>query len=437
MLTSGPVGCTMFWFAVPMILGNLLQQLYNVTDTLIVGQFLGTKALAAVGTAYALMVFLNSMQLGLCMGSGIVFSVHYGARDFRQLREGIWVSLISIGIFTLLLNISVFVLLDSIMAFLSVPSDIYGMMRDYLWVIFWGISFTFLYNYVASLLRAVGNSVVPLVFLAISVFLNIVLDLLFVVKYEWGITGAAWATVVSQGISAIGLGVYAWFRFQELRCTRRDCRFRWHVVKEITSYSFLTALQQSVMNFGILLVQGLVNSFGVIVMAAYTAAVKIDTLAYMPAQDFGNAFSTFVAQNYGAGNYDRIRKGIRSAVGMTFVFCLFISILVFVFARHLMLVFVPEEEIEVLAVGMEYLRIEGACYCGIGLLFLLYGYYRAIGKPGMSVVLTIVSLGLRVLLAYLLAAVPCIGVKGIWWAIPAGWLVADCIGLFFYRRLKN
>ena len=209
------------------------------------------------------------------------------------------------------------------------------------------------------------------------------------------------------------------------------------ILREIFQYAFLTCIQQSVMNFGILLVQGLVNSFGTTVMAAFAAAVKIDAFAYMPVQDFGNAFSTFAAQNFGAKKEDRIRRGIRSAIGVTVVFCLIVSALVFVFARQLMLIFVQPQETEILAVGAQYLRIEGAFYCGIGCLFLLYGFYRAVRRPGISVVLTVLSLGTRVVLSYLLASIPAIGVVGIWWSIPIGWLLADLAGLLYYKKFKK
>ena len=401
-LVTGNITWGMLWFAVPMILGNLLQQFYNIADTLIVGRFLGAKALAAVGSAYTLMIFLTSVLLGLCMGSGVVFSLQYGARDHEALKRSIFVSLVLIGVITLLLNIAVFVWIDPILRLLQVPAEVYILMRDYLWIIFGGIGFTFLYNYYASLLRAVGNSVLPLVFLAVAVVLNIVLDLVFILSFGWGVRGAALATV-----------------------------------KEIATYSSLTCAQQSVMNFGILMVQGLINSFGTAVMAGFAAAVKIDSFAYMPVQDFGNAFSTFIAQNFGAGKHERIRKGIRVAVRVTLIFCLIISVLVFVLARPLMLIFIPAHETEIISIGVEYLRIEGAFYCGIGWLFLLYGFYRAVRKPGMSVVLTVISLGVRVALAYTLAAIPGIGVWGIWWSIPIGWFLADIFGWCYYRMKQR
>ena len=380
-LTRGPITATMLLFALPMMLGNLLQQCYNVADTLIVGRFLGASALAAVGSSYTLMTFLTSILLGLCMGSGAVFSICHGAGDKDRLQRS-------------------------------------------------------LYNYFASLLRAVGNSLVPLLFLAVCALLNIALDLVFVLVFHWGVAGAAGATVLSQYVSGLGIGLYTWVRCPQFRPDRSSFRIRMEQLREIAQFSFLTSLQQSVMNFGILMVQGLINSFGTTVMAAFAAAVKIDSFAYMPVQDFGNAFSTFVAQNYGARKAGRIRSGIRSAVAAALLFCVVISAAVCLFARPLMLLFVQPEEVEILAIGVQYLRVEGAFYCGIGCLFLLYGLYRAVGRPGMSLVLTVISLGTRVLLAYTLSAIPAVGVLGIWWSVPIGWLLADLAGFLYYRRRR-
>ena len=436
-LTTGSIALGLLWFAVPMILGNLLQQFYNIADALIVGQFLGAKALAAVGSAYTLMVFLTSVLLGLCMGSGAIFSLQYGAGDREALKRSTFVSLVLIGFVTLVLNVSVFVWIDPILRLLHVPENVYPLMRDYLWVIFWGIGFTFIYNFYAALLRAIGNAVTPLYFLAISVVLNIGLDLFFILLLDWGIKGAAIATIIAQGVSALGIMGYTYAKCPELRLHRNDLHFDRHCLKEITSFSTLTCIQQSVMNLGILMVQGLVNSFGSMVMAAFAAAIKIDSFAYMPVQEFGNAFSTFIAQNFGAKKYERIRKGVKSALITTIVFSLFISVLVFLFAKPFMLIFVAPHETEILNVGIGYLRIEGVFYCGIGILFLLYGYYRAIRMPEMSVILTIASLGTRVALSYWLAAIPSIGVTGIWWSIPIGWFIADMIGIIYYKYRKK
>ena len=399
-LTQGPVMKTMLRFAVPMILGNLLQQCYNVADTLIVGRFLGPDALAAVGSSFTLMTFLTSILLGLCMGSGAVFSIRFGQRDERGLKEAVFASFVLVAAVTAVLNALAFAGTNLIIRFLQ--------------------------------LRAVGNSVAPLAFLAVSAVLNIVLDLWFVLGLARGVAGAAEATVISQYVSGVGLAAYTWLRCPGLRLQRVHCRLRLACLREIAGFSFLTCVQQSVMNLGILMVQGLVNSFGPTVMAAFAAAVKIDAFAYTPAQDFGNAFSTFIAQNYGAGRQARIRAGVKGAVLASFVFCSAVSAAVWVLAKPLMMLFVSEGETAILAEGVRYLHIEGAFYCGIGCLSLLYGLYRAVGRPGMSVVLTVISLGTRVALAYVLSAVPAFGVTGIWWAVPIGWALADAVGLAYY-----
>lgn len=440
-LTQGPIMKSMLRFAVPMILGNLLQQCYNIADTLIVGRYLGPVALAAVGSAFTLMTFLTSILLGLCMGSGAFFSIRFGQKDDDGLKEGMFTSFAFIAGLTLLLNMITFILLDRIQVFLRVPENVWVLMQEYLGIIFCGITATFLYNYFASLLRSIGNSVIPLAFLAISAMLNIVLDLWFVIGLDLGVTGAAAATVLSQYISGIGILLYTWIGCKELRVKRKHCKIRWLCVREIAGFSVLTCVQQSVMNFGILMVQGLVNSFGPQVMAAFAAAVKIDAFAYMPVQDFGNAFSTFIAQNYGAAKEKRIQDGLKGAFLTALIFCLIISVGVWVLARPLMLLFVDVTETAIIAEGIRYLRIEGTFYCGIGCLFLLYGLYRAIGRPGMSVVLTVISLGTRVGLAYTLSTIPALGVTGIWWSVPIGWIIADAVGLTYYilyvRRRKR
>ena len=436
-LTRGPVLKSLLWFAIPMILGDLLQQCYNVADTLIVGRFLGADALAAVGSAFSLMTFLTSILLGLSMGSGVVFSIRYGQGDIQGLKERIYASFLLLAGVTVVLNVLVFAGTDWIIWFMKVPDEIQGYMKDYLVVIFAGLAGIFLYNYFASLLRALGNSKVPLLFLAVSAILNIFLDLWFVLGLKRGVAGAAEATVISQYVSGIGIAVYAFLKFPLIRPQGEKIRIRLSCMKEIISFSALTCIQQSVMNLGILIVQGRVNSFGPAVMAAFAAAVKIDAFAYMPVQDFGNAVSTFIAQNYGAGQEERIRKGLKYSILTSMAFCLFITTGIWLLARPLMLLFVDAGETAIIAEGVRYLHIEGTFYCGIGCLFLLYGLYRAVGKPGMSVVLTIISLGTRVVLAYALSAIPEIGVVGIWWSVPIGWFLADLTGLAYYWKKRH
>lgn len=436
-LTKGSVTKAMLLFAGPLMLGNMLQQLYNIVDTLIVGRCLGADALASVGSSFTLISFLTSMILGLCMGSGALFSILFGAGKEEQLKRCLFLSFLLIGTCMIILNAAVLYYAAPILHILQVPEDIFTETEQYVRIIFYGLGFTFLYNYFACVMRAIGNSVMPLVFLAVSTALNIGLDLLFILVFGIGVAGAAWATILSQAVSAVCIMLYCLFQVPVCRLRRSHMQFERNAFKEIAQYSFSTCIQQSIMNFGILMIQGLVNSFGVTVMAAFAAAVKIDAFAYMPVQDFGNAFSTFIAQNFGAGQKERIRQGIRSAVCTAVVFCIIISFAVTVFAKQLLCIFIDASNTQVIAIGVEYLRIEGFCYVGIGCLFLLYGLYRGIGKPEMSIVLTVISLGTRVLLAYALSPIPSIGLTGIWSAIPIGWILADMTGLCYYIFLDK
>ena len=435
--TEGNITRKLLLFSVPLIIGNMLQQLYNIADTAIVGRYLGEQALAAVGTAYSLMTFLTSVFIGLCMGSGAYFSMLYGKRDMERLKTSVFVAFVTIGLLTLAVNIFVFLAMNPIMRFLRIPENVWQDFKAYISVILLGMMAVFLYNFFANLLRALGNSVVPLIFLGISSVLNVALDICFILVLKQGVAGAAVATVISQYFSAAGMVLYYLKCCRKLRPGRRQMHFDRDILREISSLSVLTCAQQSIMNFGILMVQGLVNSFGTTVMAAFTTAVKIDAFAYAPVQDFGNAFSTFVAQNHGAEKKERIGRGIRSAGTLAVVFCVCISVVVFAGAPKLMELFISPDETEVIRIGVEYLRIEGACYVGIGILFLLYGLYRGINRPAISVVLTVISLGTRVVLAYVLAAVPFIGVTGIWLAIPIGWLLADVTGIVYWFLQKE
>lgn len=433
-LTEGPIFQRLVRFSLPMIGGNLLQQVYNLVDTLIVGQYLGAQALAAVGSAYTLMVFLTSILIGLCMGSGAFFSSDVGAAETEQLHEDVVLSFwfllaVCAGMYAV-----VYPGMHGILRLLQTPAELMAITREYVQVVFVGLGFVFLYNFFAYLLRSLGNTTVPLVFLAISAGANVVLDLWFVVGRNMGVAGAAWATVIAQGLSGVGLGLYALAAVPALKGSWR-CRSR-RRLGQIVANDVATGIQQSVMNFGILMIQGLVNSFGPAVMASFAAAVKIDTLAYLPAQEFGNAYSLFVSQNFGAKKPERIRSGTRIAFLASAGVCAGISCCIVCFARPLMELFIAPEETAIIAEGVRYLRLEGAMYAGIGVLFLWYGYFRGIGRPRISLVLTVISLGTRVALAYALAPRTALGVTAIWLAIPIGWLLADGAGLLFYRRCR-
>lgn len=434
-LTRGPIRRGLIRFSLPLIAGNLLQQLYNVADTLIVGRFLGNVALAAVGSAFSLMTLLTSLILGLCMGSGVVLSQLFGEGSIDRMKTAMSNAFALIAACSALLTAAVYALVPRLITLMNVPGQAAPVMREYLLVIFAGLMFTFLYNFAAAVLRSVGNSAAPLLFLLASTATNIALDLLFVLGLRWGVGGAALATVIAQGVSAAGILIYMGLRARDILPGRRHMRPDGALVRRIALVSVLTGVQQSIMNFGILMIQSLVNSFGIATMAAFAAGVKIDSFAYSPAQDFANGFATFVAQNTGAGNPARVRRGLREAATLSLTFCAIVSALVFAFATPLLTLFIDPAETEILAIGARYLRTEGVFYVGIGLLFLLYATYRGLEHAGMSVVLTVISLGLRVLLAYAFA--PRLGVIAIWLAIPIGWAVADAVGLAGLARERR
>lgn len=424
-------------FSLPLIAGNLFQQLYNLVDTLVVGKFVGANALAAVGSSYMTMNFLTSIIIGLCMGSGVIFSYFYSAKDKEQLSQSFFQSFLFICGVTVVINGLSFLFIDEILRLLHIEKGIFEMTKDYLFIIFAGMFFVFLYNYFAAVLRSMGNSFIPLVFLIISSLLNIVLDYLFVVPFQMGVQGAGYATVIAQIVSAVGIAVYTMKCVPEMKFRREMFAVKKGLLKKIVDQSAMTSVQQSIMNLGILMVQGLVNSFGITVMAGFAVAVKIDSFAYMPLQDFGNGFSTYVAQNRGAGKTERIHTGTKSAVKLILITCVVISTLVFLFAPQLMGCFVSVRDTGVIAEGVRYLRIVCPFYCLIGFLFMFYGLYRGMGKPQMSIVLTVISLGTRVALAYILSDVKWISVVGIWWAIPIGWFLADFAGLIYYRKCRK
>ncbi|MBD5140953.1 MAG: MATE family efflux transporter [Ruminococcus sp.] len=432
-LTSGNITKTLLGFAMPMIAGNLLQQIYNIADTLIVGRCLGEDALAAVGSTYTLTTFLYSIIIGLCMGSSALVSYYCGGNVPQKQKNAIAAAFVLIGTISAAAEIITLSSVNGIIGLLKTPPEIMTMTADYVRVILSGIIFIFLYNYYAYMLRAFGNSVTPLIFLGAASVINILLDIIFVVYLNFGVKGAAYATLIAQAVSGVGLAIYSLIKEKSLRINFSEIHFEKGELSETLRMSFSASVQQSVMNFGILMIQGLVNSFGTTVMAAFTVAVKIDTLAYMPAQEFGSAFSLFVSRNYGAKEYGRIRECIKKSFFISAVFCIAVSAAVVIFSENLMKIFVKAGETDIIHTGAQYLVTEGAFYVGIGILFLLYGYYRGINKPEMSLILTVISLGTRVALAYLLSGLEAVGVLGIWVSIPIGWFLADAVGIIYMK----
>lgn len=434
-MTEGNPTRLLIKFTLPMLIGNLFQQLYNIVDSVIVGKFIGKNALAAVGSSFMAMNFFSFVIIGLCLGSGIVYSYYFGEENYPKLRNSIFVSFLFIGIFTILLSTILVINVEKILSLMNTPSNIINDSIDYLRIIFLGLFFVFLYNGASSLLRSIGDSSTPLIFLVISALINIGLDLYFVLVLNMGVKGVAYATIVAQGVSSILCLIYGLVKIPLLRIRREDIFLEKNIIKQIGRYSFLTSIQQSVMTFGMLIVQSYVNIFGPDTIAAFASGGKVESIANLPLQDFGNAFGTYVAQNKGANREDRIELGLKSIVKIILIFGLMISALIYFNAGNFMRIFVESSEQNVINIGIEYMSILSIFYTLLGFLMMYYGYYRGIGSLNTSLLLTVISLGTRVLIVATLS--PKLGRVVIWWAAPIGWALADLVGSLIYFKTKK
>ena len=432
-MCNGTVLDKLISFSIPLMLSSILQLLFNAVDIVVVGRFSGSRALAAVGSTTALINVFTNLFIGVSLGANVLAARFYATKQEKQMSETVHTAVT----FALISGIvMVFVGLffsKAALLLMDTPSDVIGQSALYMRIYFAGMPFFMLYNYGAAILRAVGDTKRPLFFLIIAGIVNAALNLFLVIVLHLGVAGVAIATVIAQMISCLLV----------LRCLYRSdgsyqLRFsamtiKWIYLKQIFQVGIPAGIQSTVINFSNVLLQSSVNSFGSIAMAGYTAANNIFGFLYAAANSITQACMSFTSQNYGAGNKERIRRGTKESFAISTTFSRVISALVFAFAAPLMQIFVSSAETAVIASGVRYLRIEGAFYFGIGCLFLLYGYYRAIKRAEMSVVLTVISLGIRVLLAYVLSAT-FLDETGIWMAIPIGWILADLTGLLYMRK---
>lgn len=430
-MTTGTPWRIIVRFFVPLFIGDLFQQLYSLIDAIVVGRFVGTDAFAAVGSSSAVTAFATSVLLGLAMGASAVFSQLYGGKKYAELRRAICTALVFVFCVSVAMAVSASIFLPEIIQLYQMPAEASGYASQFLSFAFPGFVFVGMYNAFAFLLRAFGDARTPLYFLAGSCVLNIVLDLVFVLGFHAQVIGVAAATFVSQGAAAVGCGIACKRHLRFLRFERADLAFRASTFGRVAGYAVLTALQQSLSSFGMMLVQGLVNTFGATTMAAFSAASKIDMVANCPLQDLGNALSTYTAQNEGAGQTRRIHQGFKAAAVL--IVCLSSAIGVFatVFAPFLMTVFIDRSAVEAIDAGVGYLRTVAPFYVLLGFIVAFYGFFRGLGAIRISIVMTLVSQGLRVVLAGAFA--PLAGFSSIGWAIVVGWLVSDILGFALYR----
>ncbi|MBC1417969.1 MATE family efflux transporter [Listeria fleischmannii] len=430
-MTKGNPTKLIFYFAMPMLLGNLVQQLYIMIDAVIVGKFVSVDALAAVGSTGAINFFMISLIIGLMSGIAVVVAQYFGFQDYNKLKDVIATASIAVLVAGIVFTILGLLLAKPLLILLQTPENIMDDATVFLTTLFIGILPMSLYNGVSAILRALGNSITPLVFLIFSSLMNIVLDFVFVVWMNYGLQGAAWATVLSQVIAAILCLYYAYKHVPYMRIERQRFKIHKPLLKEMIRIGLPSGLQGAFISIGNMAIQSLINGFGATVVAAYTAASRIDSLTYQPGIAFGAASSTFAAQNVGAGKLDRVKKGFWSGIKVVTITSLLITIIVQLFAKQFLLLFVDGKEKEVIEIGMGYLLIVSLFYVVVGILFVVRETLRGTGDALVPLMMGIFELVSRLVIGFALSKI--MGYEGLWWATPVAWVTATALGLWRYK----
>lgn len=419
-MTQGNIKKHLFNFAVPLILGNLFQLTYNAADSIIVGKFAGEAALAAVGTSNPIMNIILFFIIGICLGASVLMSEFYGAGEKLKLKREISTTIIAGSIFTVVIAVLGFIFAPFLLSLIRVPLEIKDMSVSYLRIIFFGLIFTFFYNVFAASLKSVGDSKTPIYFLIISSIINVCLDLLFVAGMKLSVKGAGLATIIAEAVSCILCIIYIYKKYPLISISPKELIFDKMLIGKTVSYSWATAMQQTVLQIGKVLIQGAVNPLGVDSIAAFNAVNRIDDFAFMPQQSIAQALTVFLAQNRGAGKKDRINKGFKEAMLLELGYFLLLLVVVFFGARAVMGLFVNDLSSNIVSMGTIYLRLMAVFYLMPALTNGIQGYFRGMGNMKVTFYSTTVQIIFRVLLVYLL--IPAMGFTGIAFACAGGWI---------------
>ena len=420
-------------FALPMMLGNFFQQAYTMADSVIVGRFVGEEALAAVGASYSLTNVFISIAIGGGVGASVITSQAFGSRDYPRMKRTVSTALLAFLCLSALLGGVGLLCSRQLMVLLRTPQNILGDATTYLNIYFLGLPFLFMYNVLSSMFNALGKSRIPLYLLIFSSLLNVGLDLWFVGPLGMGVAGAAWATLLAQGISAV-LSFAIFLRELRTYPGKGEGLFSLRELRTMARVALPSILQQSTVSIGMMLVQSVVNSFGSQMLAGYSAAMRIESLCIVPMSAMGNAISSYTAQNMGAGRGDRVRAGYRSSYGIVFAIAAAICLVIQLLARPLIALFLEDASAQAFQTGLQCTRFMGWFYVLIGLKMVSDGVLRGAGDMPMFTLANLVNLGLRVVLAVTLA--PAFGIQFVWMAVPMGWLVNYAISFLEYRTGK-
>ena len=431
-LSTGNEGKLILKFAIPMLLGNVFQQMYNVVDSIIVGKFVGKVALAAVGTSSPVIFLLISFIIGITMGFTIVVSQYFGAKDFEKVQKAINTLYIFIFVSSVFMSLVGVLLVDLIFHMINLSPLIMPQAKVFMNIFLVGLVFLFGYNGTSAILRGLGDSKTPLYFLMGSVGLNIILDLIFVPVFHWGVAGVAVATVISQGGAFIVQIIYLNKYHKVVKFSFTNLKFDKDIFIKSMKIGLPTGFQQTFVAAGMVALYWVVNKFGVDANAAYSVAGRIDSFAALPAMSFAIALSTFVGQNLGANKPERVKTGLRATFILTSSVTLVISAIIVVFSKYLMMMFTNDAV--VIELGRSYLLVIGSTYILFSSMFVVNGVLRGAGDTLVPMFISLFSLWvIRIPVAYFLSRNPALGVHGVWWAIPFGWLSGLILYYFYYR----
>jgi putative MATE family efflux protein len=419
-LIEGPIAGPLLVFMLPILLSSILQQLYNMADTIIVGRFAGLEALAGVGAGYSLTRVYTSIAFGAGIGAAVLTGQYFGARRYKETRESITTSLVTFTGAAVVLMVLSRIFLRQILTALRVPADAMESAFDYLRICLYGLPFIFIYNDISSIFNALGKSRYPLLFLVVSVFFNVILDLVMVARMGLGAYGAALATVLAQGISATLSFVLLLKEMKDMDEVRDVVIFRGSLVGKILRLALPSLFSQTVISFGMMVVQAAVNVFGSASLAGYTACMRIDGIVVAPYSAISTALSSFIAQNIGARKLDRISKAMKIGLVIMFSFSVISCLVVQLFGKNIVSSFLSGQPSEVAVnVGTSYLSFCGWFYWVLGLKIVFDAILRGSGDMKWYFIANVVNLAIRIFVSY--AFSPTYGIQVIWYAVPIGW----------------
>ena len=419
-LTKGKIMPLLVGFTIPLVLGNLFQLTYNAVDSIIVGQFVGKEALAAVGICNPVMTLMILFLNGLCMGASILMGTQFGAKDYNKLQRQISTTMLSGTVVSAILSLCCIIFSRPILKLLQVDPSIMDLTVSYMRIIFLGLIFTFLYNFFSSTLRALGDSQTPLYFLIASSLLNIFGDLFFVIVLKMGSNGCAISTVISEMMCCVFCIIYIQKRVEILRLGRKWLVFDNSLLKKTISYGWVSAMQQATVQLGKIGIQAIVNTMGVSVAAAFAVVNRIDDFAYTPEQNIGHAMTALMAQNKGANEKKRMKEGFKCGMVLEFIYGIILFAVCFILARPLMLLFVKDEE--VILHGVKYLRLISFMYILPAATNGIQGYFRGIGDLKITLLSSFINMGVRVIAAIPLVLVMGMGIEALPLSYLAGWI---------------